>query len=389
LFITLDHDGIINSEAAYENELPTGFGMTGVSGGPFQAGETLSIDGGTYTATVVSHVVSRGVLFIEGFSPIPSSYNSAMRGLSLSGGTSGATATITTNFRDIFGHWLLKASEEIYIEGAASQPNSGDTLTFGGGHTALVDTVDAATGRIALNTCTGVVENGESVSWSGGSGTVAVAPLNWGRWTIESNNFTMGIEVIDNEPIYYGEDPDRLLFLIPNESPVERYNVFALGLWVTSTIENSRYETASWSTPQEWVGGSNSFSDSLVWGDAYGSLCAMGTESGAAGVLSNAFRPVPATSSPSIPTANQVTVATWLSSNLNDRNKAELISPFFVRDSINFPVIFSRLDDVFLGSDAAVRSVVQPNSWSGSRPFLFSLDTNRGAYLAVDQNFTP
>lgn len=380
LFVTVDIDGVLSSEAAYQNELPTGFGITGVSGGPFQAGENLSIDGGTYTATVVSHVVSRGVLFIEGLSPIPNSYNSTMQGLSLSGGTSGATATITTNFRDVFGHWLLNTSEEIYIEGAVSQPGSGDTLTFGGGHTAVVDTVDSATGRIMFTSCTGVIENGESVSWSGsggGSGTVALAPLNWGRWTIRADE---NEQTIDDEPIYYGEDADRLLFLIPDNNPIEHYLFCAFGLWLTSTVTNSRNEMASWTDPTDWRSSDINQPDTIVWEDAYGRLCAMGTEDSSAFEFDHAFRPVPSRTVPPLNNDPVASVPMWLQQGASNQNRAELISPFFISTSsqFDFAAIFVRLDDLFIGTKNPVHSVVQPNSWSGSRSFLFSLITDWG-----------
>lgn len=212
-----------------------------VVGGPFERGETVTLDPGglNLTATVVDHLVEIGHLAVSGLSGTWTA--AALETKNIQGGTSGASSTITT----VIGGMSMAAVDTYDLRTATTFPEVAEVLTGQtSGVMAEVATIDEATGRITVTNATGRFSVNETVEWNGGTETAIVGWAPQGFQSACAGYPTTDFQ-IDSDVVIYGEDSQRLILLIPNTNAAEQhYLMFAAGQWVESLEGGGRRETA-------------------------------------------------------------------------------------------------------------------------------------------------
>lgn len=203
-----------------------------VASGPFQAGETLTIDAGGLglTCTCVDHITELDILMVEGLS---ATWPTTIANLSVAGGTSGASATIQV-LRSVIAHHRADPPTVYDLRaGGGTFPTVAAVLTGAtSGHTATVAGVNEATGQVTVSAPTGRFRIGETVSWNAGAETITVA---WAKQNFRVYH-SVGLRAdytVDDQTILYGEDTNSLLLLIPDPTN-QQYIMFGAGRFVES-----------------------------------------------------------------------------------------------------------------------------------------------------------
>lgn len=215
---------------------------SGVTGGPFQRGETITIDavGDNRTATVdeVINDAQYVILCISGVSGAPSGNWNAK---TVTGGTSLASATTQTSGQPTT-HWHVGQQDTYDLRSGPDFPGVLDVLTGQtSGQVGTVATADALTGRITVNTHDGRFAVNEIVEWNAGANTATVGWHPRG-WDIISGSSTITSDfVVDDTTVLIGEDADRLIFLIPDVAP-NLYRVGVFGKWWDSAEGHGRMD---------------------------------------------------------------------------------------------------------------------------------------------------
>ncbi len=211
--------------------------------GFFVRGETLNVDGGTYAAPIleVFHDGSLGGCIFIGNWTTGTPTTSQLSSLTLTGVTSGATATILTTSADRYPSfcWYRMGESNAYF--LRSVTGSAPTGTITGSTSGLTGTFSTYTptsqNRLVVTGANGRFLHNETITWSGGSAVVEHVPPNTELIGVgPSNSATVPIATeADASGYLIAEDADRLLLLFPNNSggPTQ-YRIFAFGKWAES-----------------------------------------------------------------------------------------------------------------------------------------------------------
>lgn len=218
----------------------------GSNTGYFRRGETLQV-AGTYEATIREVIPDLGLILIENWSSGNPTYNQIDNGASLSGLTSGATATVHNRGPNPMTHLSAEPVGVYYLKNLSGAAPSG---TITGGTTGYTATYSAYAanegGKLTVTAGQGRWLLDETITWSGGSAEIAF--WDWGFDQIASiafdgvanMNSTTTLKDADSadwssSDYLIGYDTDRLVVLFPRgNSATDGYVVILLGKWAES-----------------------------------------------------------------------------------------------------------------------------------------------------------
>lgn len=212
----------------------------GTNTGYFIRGETLRI-AGTYDATIREVIPDLGMILIENWSSGNPTYGQIDSGASLSGLTSGASATSHATFNP--GSTAYTSAEPVGVFYLKNVTGAAPTGTITGGTTGYTATYSAYAanegGKLTVTSGTGRWMLGETVSWTGGSAEIAF--WDWGfDQTFYCNTDATGTNLLRDSDsddwslsdYLIGYDTDRLVVLFPQgNAAAKQYAVFLFGKW--------------------------------------------------------------------------------------------------------------------------------------------------------------
>lgn len=346
----------------------------GVTGGPFQRGETITIDaaGDNVTATLdeIIYDTPQVILFISNCSAEPSSnWNSK----TVTGGTSGASAT--THSSAMPGrHWHVGVSNTFDLRSGPDFPVATDVLTGATtGYTATVATATPSTGRITVSSLLGRFQLNETVTWNAGANSASIGwgPPNWD--VVNGMGLTITDYTVDDTTNLIGEDADRLILLIPDVAN-NRYNILAFGKWWDSAEGQGRMDGAFAGIPIYLAGnslpdGGVGFfldSDGVLW-NYKNNIC---------GQNYNAIGYFVVNLAPNTQAAGYK-IQYWGNS-LSSASIQEHEQPAsMVLGSTGYDMqrTPAKLPELFTLAAQSFRTVTEPGSWSGKQSIALHLDT--------------
>lgn len=220
--------------------------------GVFERGETITING-TYTAAVIEFDPLTGYLWIGPWiSPPPgtstAALNSTLSAKSVSGGTSGATATTITYSASSFNArypaaqgFKFAANNEYFLDTIIGGPPSGALTGATSGVTATVSAFDANIAKLTVTGATARFRLGETITWAGGSAVITGLPYKCQR--LGASLRETSAPALNGVPVLIGEDERRLVILLPQ--PIfEGYIAVLFGEWADSAEGNGMIDLA-------------------------------------------------------------------------------------------------------------------------------------------------
>lgn len=361
-----------------------------ITAGPFDIGETLTIDsaGDNATATLVDVITdfnSSGdnCLIISGLSALPTT---TWLSKTVSGGTSGASAT-TTGLNYNHPYWHEDIVSDIYLAGG-DFPIVTNVLTGStSGHVGTVTAVDAATGKVTVNTQThGRFQLGETITWNAGANSSVIGwmPRNMKSIFGSTQGLLLpGVDpVIDNTPYLVAEDADRLGIFLPYPTG-GYYMCILIGKWWESLIGGGRHD---------------GFAMFL------GSTPLMAADLGAGGVLDHQGFPQQFRNSiigqagiqgPCLNAVRQQSMLNtqkfhyFLPGQSTDGNPIRIAQPVIYYDSTDYQRDFIKCPELFLVPAQTWKHKEQPGSWGSVAPSALHLGPNGLCVQMTDPSITP